>query len=107
MGTNSLTGTSTSDSGIRIRYSYCRSERLSKTFDRESRWPKLYFSSWTEVQAWVEAQSVTGSIPESILSSSDSDIAQQVQLVVSKPQKKTNLFRMAGVIKEPFSSDND
>ncbi|HMH10792.1 MAG TPA: hypothetical protein VK553_08795 [Candidatus Nitrosopolaris rasttigaisensis] len=106
MGTNSLASTNTSDSGMCIRY-HSKLERLNKTFDRKSRWPNLYFSSWSEAQAWVEVQLVTGSIPEHILAGSSSDIAQQVQLVMSKPHKKTNLFRMAGVIKEPFSSDSD
>ena len=93
MGTNSLASTNTSDSGMCIRY-HPKLERLNKTFDRESRWPKLYFSSWLEAQAWVEAQPVTGSIPEHILTGSSSDIAQQVQLVMSKPPKKTNLFHL-------------
>ena len=42
-----------------------------------------------------------------IVEEQNSDIAQQVQLVMSRPQKKSRLFRMAGVIKEPFASDDD
>jgi uncharacterized protein (DUF433 family) len=42
-----------------------------------------------------------------VVEGQDSDIAQQVQLVMSRPQKKSKLFQMAGAIKEPFASDDD
>lgn len=59
------------------------------------------------------SQGESGSVQESTVSRSDSDItrAEQaeriMQSILSKPQKKTDFFRMAGVFKKSISLDDD
>jgi hypothetical protein len=60
-----------------------------------------------------DSQGESGSVQESTASGSDSDItrAEQaeriMQSILSKPQKKTNFFRMAGVFKGLTSLDDE
>ena len=55
-----------------------------------------------ETQDGIGFAQLAGTVEEQ-----NSDIVQQVQLIMSKPQKKSKLFQMAGVIKESFALDDD
>jgi hypothetical protein len=100
MSINSSASIDALDSGMYVGY-YHELEELDEMLDKELEWPDSNFSSL------IEAQPITGSVPQDPLSRSLSKIARQVELAMRKPQSRDSLFRMAGVIKEPFDPDNN
>ncbi len=84
-----------------------RFEGLFEIFPQLSKETRLQIVSLLQSSLQEDLQGEIGSVQESALLGSISDIEQQVQSMRTKPQKGTKFLQMMGIVEERISPEND